>query len=289
MKIIDTHIHFSKIHSFSKTATDLSKVDYSYKGFKQEFGKNNVVASIGMGVTEQAKGAFPDSSSPNPMLLDLADDRLPQNLYMCIGINPVKLVGESKEKELNKIEEQLKRKEVVGIKIYAGYYHFHVYDDIYTHIYKLAAKYKLPVVIHCGDTYSDRGLLKYSHPLNVDELAVKFRDVNFIIAHLGDPWVMDCAEIISKNPNAYADISGLIVGDEAKVIGESQKRLFVDHVKRALVYADNYEKILFGSDWPLVDLSSYIEFVKFLIPQEFHEDVFYNNAIKVYNLSVMSR
>lgn len=285
MKIIDAHIHFSKIHSFTKTAIELSKVDYSYEGYRQEFSGSNVLMSIGMGATEQSKGGFPDSESPNPMLLDL-EDSLPKNLYTCIGINPVRLVGKSREFELSRIEEKLKEKEVVGIKIYAGYYHFHVHDDIYTPIYQLASKYRLPVVIHSGDTYSDRGLLKYSHPLNVDELAVRFRDVNFIIAHLGDPWVMDCAEIISKNPNAYADISGLIVGDETKVIGESQKRLFVDHIKRALVYADNYEKILFGSDWPLVDLNAYIKFIKSIVPEEFHKDVFYNNALKVFNLTV---
>ncbi len=285
MKIIDMHIHFSNIDTFRKTAAELSKVDYSYKGFEKEFSENNVEMSIGMGVTEQISGGFPDSTSPNPMLLDLADGRLPHNLFMCIGINPARLTGEHKEAELKKIEEQLKRREVVGIKIYAGYYHLHVYDDIYRPIYQLAAKYRCPVVIHSGDTYSDRGLLKYSHPLNVDELAVRFRDVNFIIAHLGDPWVMDCAEIISKNPNAYADISGLIVGDETKVIGESKKRLFVDHIKRALVYADSYEKILFGSDWPLVDLSAYIKFIKHLIPEEFYEDVFYNNSIKLFGLS----
>lgn len=285
MKIIDAHIHFSKIDSFSKTAVETSKVDYSFKGYEQEFSDNNIMMSIGMGVTEQSKGAFPDSKSPNPMLLDL-EDSLPQSLYMCIGVNPVRLVGKSKEPQLNRIEKQLKQKEVVGIKIYAGYYHFHVYDDVYTPIYELAAKYKLPVVIHSGDTYSDRGLLKYSHPINVDELAVRFRGVNFIIAHLGDPWVMDCAEIISKNTNVYADLSGLIVGDRMKVIGESNKRLFVDHIKRALVYADNYEKVLFGSDWPLVDLRAYIKFIKSIIPEEFHEDVFYNNAIKVYNLAI---
>lgn len=283
MKIIDSHVHFSKLDSFYRTARELSKVEYSYKGYEKEFSANNVIMSIGMGLTEQAKGAFPDEKSPNPMILDL-EDTLPSNLFTCIGINPVRLVGELKNIELARIEEQLKRKEIVGIKIYAGYYHFHVYDDIYTPIYQLAARYRLPVVIHSGDTYSDRGLLKYSHPLNIDELAVKFRDVTFIIAHLGDPWVMDCAEIISKNANVYADISGLIVGDSAKIKRESDKRLFIDHFKRALVYADNYKKILFGSDWPLVDLGVYIEFVKILIPKDFHEDVFYKNALEVFNL-----
>lgn len=283
MQIIDTHIHFSKINSFINTAKELSKVDYSTTGYEEEFKKNNVIKSIGMGLTEQSKGGFPDRESPNPMLLDL-ETNIPGSLYTCVGVNPIKLAGQSKELEARKIEEQLIKDSVVGIKIYAGYYHYHVYDDVYQPIYELAAKYQLPVVIHSGDTYSDRGLLKYSHPLNVDELAVNHRDINFIIAHLGDPWVMDCAEVISKNPNVYADLSGLIVGDEKQVNRFINERLFMDHIKRALVYTDDYKKLLFGSDWPLVDLKAYINFIKALVPKEFHEDVFYNNAVRVFSL-----
>lgn len=283
MKIIDAHVHFSKIESFIMTAKDISRVDYSCNGYKDEFTKNNVVMSIGMGLEETGEGNFPDSSCNNPMLLDLETLR-PDNMLMCVGINPDKLIGANKDEELNRIEEYVINKEAIGLKIYAGYYHHHVYDDIYSPIYELAEKYDVPVVIHSGDTYSERGLLKYSKPLEVDEIAVKYRDVNFIIAHLGDPWVMDCAEVIYKNPNVYADISGLIVGDRKEVKRVKSRKLFVEHIKRALVYADDYKKILYGSDWPLVDTKAYIEFVKKVVPRKHHEDVFYNNARKVFNI-----
>lgn len=58
MPIIDIHIHLSDIDSFHQTALDLSKVDYTAAGLKAEFDKNDVVLGIGMGVTEQTKGAF---------------------------------------------------------------------------------------------------------------------------------------------------------------------------------------------------------------------------------------
>ncbi|WBW99235.1 amidohydrolase family protein [Oceanirhabdus sp. W0125-5] len=285
MKIIDAHMHFSNIESFKRTAEELSFIDYSSKGILKEYDENGVVYGIGMGLTEGEEGGFPDVNSINPMCLDL--EKNPDNVLTCIGINPVVLDTENeeiKEQELKRIEEALKEKNVVGIKIYAGYYHYHVWDEVYTPVYKLAEKYKLPVVIHSGDTYSERGLLKYSKPLEVDELALKFRWVNFIIAHFGDPWVMETAEIISKNSNVYADISGLIVGNEAKVQKFMNEKLFMEHFKRAFVYADNYKKILFGTDWPLVRVKPYIEFVKELIPEEHWEDVFYNNAAKLFNI-----
>ncbi|GKX29964.1 hypothetical protein SH1V18_24440 [Vallitalea longa] len=283
MKIIDAHVHFSEIDSFIKTAKDISLVDYSSDGYNDEFTKNNVVMSIGMGLEETGEGNFPDSSCNNPMLLDL-ETRKPDNMNMCIGINPDKLIGINKDEELSNIEKYIINKEAVGLKIYAGYYHYHVYDHIYTPIYELAKRYGMPIVIHSGDTYSERGLLKFSQPLDVDEIAVKYRGVNFIIAHLGDPWVMDCAEVIYKNSNVYADISGLIVGDKKEVKRVRNRKLFVEHIKRALVYANDYKKILYGSDWPLVDTKAYIEFVKKIIPRKYHEDVFYNNARKVFNI-----
>lgn len=281
MKIIDAHLHFSKIESFRKTAKDISLVDYSATGLTKEFENNNIIIGIGMGVTEETRGGFPDVSSSNPMNLDL-EDKLPSKLAYCVGINPVTLIGERKDQELFQIEEELKS-DAIGIKIYAGYYPFYVYDGVYEPIYALAEKYDVPVVIHSGDTYSDRGLLKYSHPLTVDELAVKYRNIRFVIAHLGDPWVMETAELISKNSNVFTDISGLIVGDKKEVERWKNEKLFVEHIKRALIYGDNYFKILFGSDWPLVQIGPYIEFVKELIPEEFHEHVFYRNALRVFS------
>ncbi|WP_425448925.1 amidohydrolase family protein [Dethiothermospora halolimnae] len=280
MKIIDAHLHFSDIQSFKDTAKDISYIDYSSKGLKKEFDDNNIIMGIGMGLTEESMGGFPDNNSQNPMGLDL-EESIPKFLVYSVGINPIKL-SENKNKELIRIERELEKDNVVGIKIYAGYYPYYIYDEVYENVYDLAKKYNMPVTIHSGDTYSQRGLLKYSHPLTVDELAVSHRDINFTIAHFGDPWIMDTAEVIAKNPNVYADLSGLIVGDKEKVDRFKNQRLYLEHIQRGLIYADNYFKILFGSDWPLVQIEPYIDFVKELVPKEFYEYVFYRNALKVF-------
>ena len=269
MKIIDAHIHFSNIQSFKDVAKK-ANVDYSLQGFTQEF--TDVIA-VGMGVTE-SNYVFPDSTTNNPMTLDL--DINPSNLYTCLGFNP--------DKDIN-IEafEQAITKNVVGLKVYAGYYHYHVHDDIYKPLYELARKYNLPVVIHSGDTFSEKGLLKFAHPLEVDELAVQYKDVNFIIAHFGDPWIMTAAEVASKNKNVYIDLSGLIIGDKED-IERFEVEEFMFPLRRGLVFLDDYKKVLYGSDWPLVNTKHYIEFIKKLIPVEHQEDVFYNNAKRLFKL-----
>ncbi len=49
----------------------------------------------------------------------------------------------------------------------------------------------------------------------VDDVAVDHPDVRFVLAHFGNPWLVDAAEVVYKNDNVWADLSGLIVGDEA--------------------------------------------------------------------------
>lgn len=280
MKIIDTHIHYSNIESFKHTALNISYVDYTGAGLVKEFREAQIVAAIGMGLTEQEACGFPDYASPNPMLLDLEASK-PEMVAMCPGINPITLETGG-QKELDRIEAALSRPGVVGIKLYAGYYPYYVYDKVYEPVYQLAEKYNLAIVIHGGATYSDRCFLKYSHPLAVDEVAVKHRKLNFVIAHLGDPWVMDTAAVVAKNDNVYADLSGLIVADAPKINEIRRNRLLMDHFMQALEYAERYNKMMFGSDWPLAPVKPYIDFVMDLIPEKHYEDVFYNNAVRVF-------
>ncbi len=280
MKIIDAHIHFSRIESFIHTANEITFLDYSGKGLEKEFSEAGITAAIGMGLTEQEAWGFPDTTSPNPMGLDL-ESSVPPLVACCLGINPV-MLEQNGASELEKIEGEIARHDVMGIKIYAGYYPYYVYDKVYHPVYKLAEKHNLTVVIHGGATYSDRALLKYSHPLAVDELAVEFRSVNFVIAHLGDPWVMDTAGVVYKNPNVFADLSGFLVAADSKIESMRKNRLIMDHFMQALEYTELYNKFLFGSDWPLAPVKPYIEFVKDIVPEEHHEDVFFRNAINVF-------
>lgn len=270
-------MHFSNIEEFKKTSDEISGVDYSSAGLAKEYEDASVVLGIGMGLTEELKAGFPDPATSTPMDLDLEDQQLPSLVY-CAGVNPYHLNKE----DLVALELTLQRPEVVGIKIYLGYYPFYAYDEVYTPVYQLAMKHGLPVVFHTGDTYSERGLLKYSHPLTLDEVAVKYRDITFVMAHFGDPWCLDGAEVVYKNRNMYADLSGLIAGDEAKCRRLTACNIYFSHLRHALIYCDTYERFLFGTDWPLAPVAPYIDFVKDLIPEEYHGDVFYKTALKVF-------
>ena len=300
MKIIDAHMHFSHIASFEDCARRTSLVDYSASGYMAEAEANGIVHSICMGLSETTPGGFPDAGAKTPMLAAL-DKRLPPVVSLCPGINPHTL-NESGLAELEALIVGAKSgvastrdkdftsnaisggNSIVGFKIYAGYYHFDVSSPVYTPVYDLAEKHDLAVVIHTGDTYSDRGLLKYSHPLCVDELAVSRPNLRIVICHMGEPWIYDACEVAGKNANVYMDMSGMMIGNTAYFENMTANPLIPDRFRQALALTDKYEKVLFGTDWPLVPMGAYIEFCNKLIPPEAYHMVFYENAKKVFRL-----
>ncbi len=282
MDIIDAHIHYSKISSF-QSASEENDVDYSPKGWEDEAARNEVAGCVCMGLSETVTGGFPDKQAETPMAFDLGT--APANFCYCAGVNPHRM----DEVAISNLELSLQSDLCAGIKIYAGYYHYLPQAKKYDPVYRLALKYDVPVVFHSGDTYSDRGLLKYSHPLSIDQLAYKYPKMKIVIAHLGNPWLLDTAEILYKNKNVYADLSGLLVGDGVLIGRFRSQELYLNMIKTALILADSYDKLLYGTDWPLVPMQDYIRFIKDIVPEEHHQAVFYDNAKKVYAKLRVSR
>src|SRR5205814_835209 len=134
----------------------------------------------------------------------------------------------------------------------------------YRPYYKLAAKFKTPVVFHTGDTYSAQAKLKYTHPRLIDEVAVDFPDTKFVIAHFGNPWITDAAEVVYKNDNVWADLSGILIGDAAdfaKMAASGVLERAVKRIKQGIEYTEKPDKkFMFGSDWPLSPLAAYRAF-----------------------------
>lgn len=266
MKIIDTHIHTSfNREDFLETAKEIGN-KFDLNELNKELRKNNI---------EYAVSITSDRTDKTPLeyerIIELTKKN--KNIVGVLGINPKKIEKNS----VDKIEEGIKLNLIKGLKIYPGYYYNYPNNKVYHKFYKLAEKYNVPVIIHCGDTYKKEALVKYAHPLNVDELAVKFPKVIFVIAHLGNPWIIDAAEVVYKNKNVYADLSGLFIG---KIGSEFTKK----KVLEALDYIDDYNKILYGSDWPLVNIKDYIKIIKNIVPKKYHKKVFYENAKKLFKL-----
>ena len=113
--------------------------------------------------------------------LSLSDHIYPNFMSYCIGLDSTIFNTKDIAYQVALVEEHLKRKTCVGIKLYPGYNHFYVYEDFLHPFYELARKYSKPVAVHTGLTATSDALLKYSHPLTLDEAAVKYPDVQFVM------------------------------------------------------------------------------------------------------------
>lgn len=211
-------------------------------------------------------------------------------LKITAGIKSLSVVGSIdptnyKKEDLDRLENWLNAKKLVGVKLLPGYQYFYPGDARCYPIYKLCLKYEVPVIFHTGDTYSpgEAPKVKYAHPLHVDDIATDFPELKIIIAHMGNPWLIDCAEVLYKNPNVYADISGLIV--PGMQLNSPYGKIMKQRILDLVAYTESAKKLLYGTDWPLAPMKDYIKFVKGLgILKADLDHVFYKNAQQLFKI-----
>ena len=121
-------------------------------------------------------------------------------------------------------------------------------------------------------------------------------DVVFVLDHCGvpqvkekhlDPWRSHITEI-ARFPNVSCKISGLVAYADSERWTTEDLRPFVEHV----IAAFGWDRVLFGSDWPVCTLSAscrqWVEVLQALTHEAGEtkqNKLFYDNAIRVYRLS----
>jgi len=196
----------------------------------------------------------------------------------CMGLHP----GDS----VKKVEKGIQEGRFQCLKVYLGYVPLWATDKFYLPFYKLAEKHRIPVVFHTGDTYDKNAKVKYADPLQIDDVAVDFPKVKFVIAHMGNPWFDSAAEVVYKNDNVFVDVSALILGDVSELSDLQKEELVKKPLQWFYSYVDNPKKFLYGSDWPLLKQQPYIDLMKEVIPQKDWELFFYQNAQNVFGFSL---
>jgi uncharacterized protein len=202
-----------------------------------------------------------------------------KNLFVVAGISYVNY----REKDLRELGDFLKEGAVKGLKLYPGYEPFYPHDKRCQVLYDLAKEYDVPVMIHSGDTYTAKGRVRYSHPLHIDDVAVDNPELKIVICHVGNPWIRDCMEVVYKNPKVYADISGLVLGD----FTDRFEKYMVSQLRDMILYAGEPCYLLYGTDWPICRMRSYLKFVDELgLPVEHKEMLLWKNAAELFKFDV---
>jgi len=189
--------------------------------------------------------------------------------------------GESRS-DLFSLEERIRDGLVKGVKLYPGYDHYPINDPSLESVFRIAAKYDVPVMIHTGDTYAKTAKVRMAHPLLVDDIAVDYPDVRFVMCHLGNPWFQDAAEVLYKNDNVFADISGLTLGEFTYEF----ERYVAMRLKDMITYmGDPGKQLMYGSDWPLVRMKPYVKLLHELnFEPEQLENVAWRTAARLFRI-----
>jgi len=186
--------------------------------------------------------------------------------------------------EINKLVSLLESRRVVGLKFYTGYEAFFASNEKVFPLYEYCQEHGKPVMFHTGLLErANRGLLKYSHPLTIDEVAHAFPALRIVIAHMGNPWLLDCAAVMAKNDHVYADVSAFF--DEHKPITAKETEIFVNRLSDVRLFLGSYEKFLFGTDWPLYAQNEYLAAVEALgLTADERDRVLGGNAKSLFGL-----
>jgi hypothetical protein len=270
---VDTHLHLTRAFPGIEEWAYRPDIDYTTKGLLTEMD----AAGIEHGILIQV------DTLPIPEGLNEARGIVSQSkgrLHLVSTVDPTQ--GAAAVAEAIALWEKVP--ELTGIKLFPGYHPFYPHDRRLDPVYEYAKRRKVPILIHTGDTLSVDGLVKYCRPIEVDEVAVRFRDVRFVLCHFGETFMEEATEMVYKNSNVYADTSGLL----PKPSLPFYKRLFEltrKRVEDAIIMIGEPDRILYGSDWPLIDLKVALRLVKELdLPMRDREAILGGNARRLFGL-----
>ncbi len=152
---------------------------------------------------------------------------------------------------LNELRHGIEDLKFRGVKLAPIYQNYHVMDERMLPVYEYCEKRGLPILIHQGTTFFRDAPLKYALPIQLEEVAMRFRDLKMVIAHMGHPWIDETVVLIRKQPNLYSDVSALYY----------RPWQFYNALMSAIEYGAAH-KLLFGSDYPFTTPAASVEGIR---------------------------
>jgi uncharacterized protein len=164
--------------------------------------------------------------------------RHPRRFSGLAGIDPFRGM-----QGLRDLEHAVKKLQFVGAHLYPHWFGLAPDHAKYYPYYAKCCELNIPIMMQVGHNlvYSrERRLPSVGRPISLDQVAIDFPELVLIGIHIGIPWTDEMISMCWKHENVYA------AGDAYAP----------KHWPKSFVhYANTYgsHKILFGTDWPVID------------------------------------
>lgn len=116
-------------------------------------------------------------------------------------------------------------------------------------VYEAAAELGIPVTVAVGHNWAPIAATAAFSPFSLEPAVRAFPQLDFVIPHLGWPFVQEALSLAIKYPNVFLDTSVLFGGRPES----SLRRVLEDQIGMDVVEASLREKLIFASDYPRVD------------------------------------
>ena len=149
-----------------------------------------------------------------------------------------------------------------GAKLHPDFQRFHADDPAVFFIYEALAAYRLPLLLHAGDSRYD-----FSSPQRVANVAKAFPGLTLVAAHLGgwSEWE-ESARLLPGCGNVLVDTSSSLYS-------------LAPERARQVIRAFGAERVLFGTDYPMWDATDELRMLRGLgLTEEELELILWKNA-----------
>ncbi|RMG50883.1 MAG: amidohydrolase [Acidobacteria bacterium] len=226
-------------------------------------------AGIEKGLLIATTGGKPGSDEffekPYTVIQDVIE-RHPDRFKGIIGVNAHRIMP-----WLEKVERAVREFHFVGAHLYPHWHGVPPDDRIFYPFYAKCAELRIPIEIQVGHS-AQSFLPTVARPMTLDRVAIDFPELKIIGIHIGYPWTEEMISLAWKHPNVF-------IGTDAHA---------PRYWDRSLVHFINtrgQDKVLFGTDWPVVDFERAIQEIDALeLKESAKKKLLFENAVRVFNL-----
>jgi uncharacterized protein len=168
---------------------------------------------------------------------------------------------------------------VRGFKFHPSLQAFSPDDAAFRPLWAALEELGVPALFHTGQNGIGAGLpggrgikLRYSNPLLIDDVAADFPGLTVILAHPSVPWQAEAISMATHKANVFIDLSGW------------RPKYFPPELVRA-AGRQLRDKVLFGSDYPLITPERWLEdFADLGVPEECWPAILKGTAARILGL-----